>query len=140
MCVCVRVQLAVVLYSDFCSRCQRNTKTCAPHQPPLSFRSVSLDDSLIFCRFFFPLSAEPHRAAAHHGVYKLKHATPIILAQVDSNAANMVTATATATPETSSSTITLSTYIFVLLTILACMVGSVFSFICCKLMSSERKS
>jgi len=76
---------------------------------------------------------------------RINRVTPIIFATMDStaraiSAQNMAMGATDGAPTAShSATITLSTYIFVLLTVLSCMVGAVFSFICCKLMSSDRK-
>ena len=69
----------------------------------------------------------------------MKRRTPILFASISSTATATADLSATPTASTAN-TITLSTYIFVLLTILSCMVGAVFSFICCKLVGAERKA
>lgn len=78
--------------------------------------------------------------------YRMRKLTPIAFATVDSSSrlsisgsSNLEAQNNPNTQVSSSSTITLSTYIFVLLTILSCLVGAVFSFICSKLMNAERK-
>jgi len=96
--------------------------------------------SISFYFLVFSAAEQPTQTAI-----RLKRVTPISLVSVDSlSTATAETAAATGADGATASTnhansITLSTYIFVLLTVLSCMVGSVFSFICCKLVNNDRK-
>lgn len=99
---------------------------------------------LAFVLAFFGMPMGVESAEDHNGVaVRLQRITPISFvtateaSQLSTQAESTVDATETSS--TTSNSITLSTYIFVLLTILSCMVGSVFSFICCKLVNSDRK-